>query len=327
MTRSARSLGNDPGLSKTDYERKAMSKLTRREWNKVALGGLAAAALPSGVPGAKRKKIETRVKGVLFGAQSYSFRDRPLDELISGMVACGLGTCELWQVHLEPKELYPKIWSGDKEAREQLRQWRLSTPLSFFREVRNKFDRAGVDLYAYNYSMTDDFTDPEIERGFEMARALGAKVLTSSSNVTTTKRIDQFAKRYKMKVGLHNHSDVEKRNEISNADSIRRALEGTSSYIAINLDIGHFAAANDDAVGFLKANHERIVTLHIKDRKRDQGPNVPFGTGDAPIKEVLVLLRDNKWPIPANLEYEYEGQDTIAEVKRCLEYCKAALNA
>jgi sugar phosphate isomerase/epimerase len=301
--------------------------LTRREWGTLALGGLAVAALPGGARGAKAKKIDSRVKGVLFGSQSYSFRDRSVDDVVKGMAEVGLGTCELWQAHLEPKELYPRIWSGDKEAREQLRQWRITTPLSYFREVRSKFDALGVELYAYNYSMTDDFTDPEIERGFEMARALGAKVLTSSSNVTTTKRIDPFAKKYKMKVGLHNHSEVSKPNEISNADSIRRALEGTSNYIAINLDIGHFAAANGDAVEFLKANHDRIVTLHIKDRKRDNGPNVPFGEGDAPIKQVLTMLRDNKWPIPANLEYEYDGKDTIAEVKRCFEYCKAALGA
>ena len=75
----------------------------------------------------------------------------------------------------------------------------------------------------------------------------------------------------------------------------------------------------------LAAHHDRIVTLHIKDRKRNDGDNVPFGEGDTPIKPVLALLRDRKWAIPANIEYEYNGGDTVQEVRRCVEYCRAAL--
>jgi L-ribulose-5-phosphate 3-epimerase UlaE len=75
----------------------------------------------------------------------------------------------------------------------------------------------------------------------------------------------------------------------------------------------------------LEKEHADIVTLHIKDRKRDQGDNVPFGEGDTKIVEVLQLLREKKYPIPANIEYEYKGDDTVTEVRKCMEYCKAAL--
>jgi sugar phosphate isomerase/epimerase len=49
------------------------------------------------------------------------------------------------------------------------------------------------------------------------------------------------------------------------------------------------------------------VTIHIKDRKKNQGDNMPLGQGDTPIKEVLQLLKTNRWNIPANIEYEYGG--------------------
>jgi sugar phosphate isomerase/epimerase len=207
-----------------------------------------------------------------------------------------------------------------------LRKWRLSVSLDEFKAVRKKFDVAGINLYAFNYSFRDNFTDEEIERGFKIAQAMGVKIITASSNVSTAKRVDPFAKKYKIRVGMHNHSNI-RPNEFATPDDFAAAMNGTSEYICINLDIGHFTAANFDAVDYLSKNASRIVTLHIKDRKKNQGENVSFGEGDTPIKAVLELLKKNKWKIPANIEYEYKGADTVAEMKKCLAYCKQALGA
>ena len=55
--------------------------------------------------------------------------------------------------------------------------------------------------------------------------------------------------------------------------------------------------------------------------------DTPLGQGDTNIKGVLEVLKAKKYPIPAMIEYEYgkPGMDTIAEVKKCFDYCKAAL--
>lgn len=262
-------------------------------------------------------KIDSRVKGVRLGVQSYSFRDRGLDEAIEAMKTIGLGEVELWQGHIEPGR-------GQRVSREAVREWRLSTPMSLFEGVRRKFDDAGILLYAYNYSFREDFTDKEIERGFDMAKALGIKVLTASSNVTTARRIDPFAKKAKVRVGMHNHSRIHE-NEFATPEDFAKAMEGMSEYLCVNLDIGHFTAANFDAVDYLTKNAGKIVTLHLKDRKKDQGANLPFGEGDTPIKAVLNTLRTKKLNIPANIEYEYKGADAVAEVKKCFEYCKAQI--
>jgi sugar phosphate isomerase/epimerase len=299
-----------------------MADLTRREWNKLALSGLAMATLSTNLSG-KTKTINSKFKGVLIGAQSYSFRDRPTDDMIKAMVEVGLGSCELWQGgHVEPRQFPDSTLS----RREALREWRLTKGVDECKKIREKFDNAGVAIYAFNYSFRDDYTDEEIDRGFQMAKALGAKAITSSAVLSVVKRIDPFARKYKMRVAMHNHSNI-KANEFATPDDFAKAMEGSSEYICINLDIGHFTAANFDAVDYLTKNHSRIVTLHIKDRKRNQGDNVPFGEGDTPIKQVLTLLRDKKWAIPANIEYEYKGKDTIEEMKKCLAYCKEALGA
>jgi sugar phosphate isomerase/epimerase len=251
---------------------------------------------------------------VTLGVQSYSFRDRSLDDAISAMQLLGLRSCELWQSHVEPSRL----------SREDLRKWRETVAMDHFHLVRAKLSRAAIALSAYNISFRDDFSDAEIERGFEMAAALGAPLITSSSNVRTTARVAPIAERRKMLVGMHNHSRIDA-NEFATAQSLVDALKA-GPYIAVNLDIGHFTAANQDAVAFLQEHHDRIVTLHLKDRKRDQGENMPFGRGDTPIKAVLELLQAQGWPIPANIEYEYKGHNSLDEVARCIEYCGNALN-
>ena len=251
---------------------------------------------------------------VTIGVQSYSFRDRPLADAIAGMQKLGLRSCELWQNHVEPRGI----------TREEMRKWRETVGMDHFHRIRDQFAKASIALSAYNISFTDGFSDAEIDRGFEMAKALGAPVITSSSNIKTTARVAAAASRHRMAVGMHNHSRIDP-NEFATAKSLTDALQA-NRFIAVNLDIGHFTAANEDAVAFLEQHHGRIVTLHIKDRKRDQGPNLPFGEGDAPIVKVLTLLQQNGWPIPANIEYEYKGGDTVDEIGKCLAYCRKALN-
>jgi sugar phosphate isomerase/epimerase len=282
----------------------AGAPLTRREFAAASAAGLLAFRQPK--------------RAVTIGVQSYSFRDRTLEEAIAAMKKIGLTSCELWQSHVEQPVLPRRM------PREELRKWRETVSLDVFHRVRDQFAKAKISLSAYNISIQDGFSEIELERAFDMTAALGAPLITSSSNVKTVARIAPVAEKRRMLVGMHNHSRIDP-NEFATAASLSNALR-QGQYIAVNLDVGHFTAANEDAVEFLRQHHARIVTLHIKDRKRDQGAHVPLGTGDAPNAQVLELVRDNGWPIPMNLEYEYKGGDTVEEVRRMLDYCKRALN-
>ncbi|HVN04065.1 MAG TPA: TIM barrel protein [Bryobacteraceae bacterium] len=279
---------------------------SRRDFGRLALAA---------VPLARAfGKLDSHVNGVLIGAQSYSFRDRPLDAAIQGFVDVGLSECELSMGHVEPSL-----------PREELRHWRLTVPLDEIRAIRRKFDQAGISLSAYAYNMRDDFTSEEIARGgFEFAQALGVKALTTSSTLSVAPRIAAAADKYKMVVGMHGHSNIKDPNEFAKPESFAAAMK-LSPYIRVNLDIGHFWAAGYDPVAYIAEHHAKIVTLHIKDRKKNEGPNMPFGEGDTPIREVLQLLKRERYPIPANIEYEYKGGDTVEEVRKCYEYCRRAL--
>jgi len=194
--------------------------------------------------------------------------------------------------------------------------------LSEFQETRRKFQRTGIRIHAYYYSFRDDFSDDEIRRGFEMARALGVKIVEASANITTATRVYPFAARVGMYVAMHNHAEIVP-NEFSRPQDFDEAMRGTSR-IRVNLDIGHFVAAGFDPLEFLRQRHKDVLVIDLQDRTRS-GANLPFGEGSTPIVEVLRLLKGKKSPVPAMIEYEYRGMDAAAEVRRCYEFCKKAL--
>ena len=268
-------------------------------------------------------KIDSVVSGVRLGTITYSFRDLPrtpgasdaVDVMIKALTECGIGEIELFSPHVEPAQ----------RTREQLREWRLASSVEHCKEVRKKFDDAGISLFAYTVNFRKDFTDEELNKAFEQAQALGVSIIAASTQLSVAKRLVPFAEKHKIYVAMHGHSNLEDPDEFAAPESFAKAI-AMSKYFRINLDIGHFTAANFDAVQFIRDNHEQITHLHMKDRKKNQGPNVPWGEGDTPIKQVLVLLKEKKYPIRAFVEYEHRGTGTpIEEVKKCMTYMRQAL--
>lgn len=285
-----------------------------------SFGRLMLASVPATWTLAKAQKVD----GVQLGVCTYSFRQLAhtpggdaVDPVLDAMKAVGATQCELFSPQLEPAD--------GRENREALRQWRLNTPAEHFHSVREKFDKAGVDIYAYTLNFRDDYTPEELDKCFAQAKALRAKTIASSTTLAVAPKLVTFAEKYKMLVAMHGHSKTKDPNEFSSPETFAKAL-AMSKYFRINLDIGHFAAADFDPVAYITEHHKEITHLHIKDRKKNDGPNEPFGEGDTPIKPVLQLLKTKKYSIPAFIEYEYKGQGTpVEEVSKCLAYEKQAL--
>jgi sugar phosphate isomerase/epimerase len=204
---------------------------------------------------------------------------------------------------------------GDPAVREALRKWRLEANLDGFRGVAKRFTDAGLRLYSYNLSFNDSFTDEEIEKGFLMTKALGTGIITASSPASIFPRIAPFAEKHDVVVAMHNHTN--------GPDEFAQAM-AASPKIWVNLDVGHFFASGYDPIAYLKEHHARITNIHVKDRKKDNGAEMPFGEGDTPLKQVLQLVKTQKYDFPVCIEYV--GPDGPAvELKRCFDYCKAAL--
>ncbi len=99
------------------------------------------------------------------------------------------------------------------------------------------------------------------------------------------------------------------------------------------MDIGHyFGSTGLHPNNIIEKYHKVIPSIHVKDKtgpKHAQpNTNKEFGKGETPIKDVLLLIKNEKWPINVDLELEYDipaGSDPIKEVTRCIEYMRNIL--
>ena len=317
---------------------------SRREFGRTALAGIALSVAPS----LARPSAATTVRGVKLGLITGSLnplpdlagRD-PIDVIIEQCRSLGVVDVELVTVFPQGQ---PQVVSGGRfgqpplpgqrtpefeKSRQALREWRIALPLDRFREVRQKFDAAKLNLFSYVQTVDDDMTEAEIDAVFKQMQALRVPMFTTNqTRVGMGPRVAPFAEKYNIKAAWHPHAQVHDPNEVATPRSMELLL-GMSSAFVINLDIGHFTAGNNDAAAFLRKYHDRITHLHIKDRRRNDGPNVQLGTGDTPIKECAALVRDNKWPIMFILEREYrDAPGTAVEQTRWqLDYVKSLLEA
>jgi len=317
---------------------------TRRELGKLALAALPAARLLTHSSAlAFQGKPNSKVRGVMIGMNvPYNFggRSAPVDEIIDKCVQLGVSGVELRTQPVEaflglPAEVVaaaapaggrnappptPEQDAARKAAVEQLRKWRVSVPMDKVKAVRKKFEDAGVLIEIVKVDGIFNMTDDVLDYQFQLAKNLGARAISTEIAHDGPQRLGKFADKHQLMVGYHGHTETGPK-EWEEAFSYAR-------HNGANLDIGHFLAGNKTSpVPFLKRHHDRITHVHVKDKTMNN-VNVPFGQGDTPIKEVLQLIRDNKWNIQATIEFEYpvpQGSDRMTELKKCVDYCRNAL--
>lgn len=294
-------------------------------------------------PMADKSLPNSKINGVQLGViVPYSFRSMPTkaEELLGYCVAVGINAVEMQNNPVEAFAGAPALPAGlfgpggrrdmtpeQKEAlaahAKALSDWRTSVSMDKFRAFRSLYNKAGVSMYGFKLGLTMAMADAEYDYAFNVAKALGANQLTMEmpEDAELTKRIGAFAAKHKLMVGYHAHTQA--------TPELWDVAMSQSKYNGINLDIGHYVAGtNQSPIPLIQKHHDRITSIHLKDRKKNNGPNMPWGEGDTPIKEVLQLMRTEKYAFPATIELEYpipDGSDAEKEVAKCLAYAKTVL--
>ncbi len=315
--------------------------MTRRDFGQLALFGLPAIAglstfgrfgegLLAQANGSANRSNRSFIGGVQFGLQPFCYHDLAMTPenrgtLVKRLVQNGLGMVELHATWVEPRFAGPGV--NAQAAREQLRAWRLSNPVDHYRRIKKEFEDAGIAIFTYYVNMNDSYSDAEIDAVFEGARMLGAGGCVGSQGLKVSERLAQFPGKHGMFLGIHNHDNLSDPDAFNNEASFVRGL-ALSPNVRATLDTRHFTAANGDCVAFLEKHHDRVSSVHLGDRKKNNGRSTPFGEGDAPLIQVLRMIRDNEWPIVALLEFEHGTlRPEVEEVQLMFDYCKRAVQS
>ena len=304
---------------------------TRREFGKLALAGAAGSVWtvidqPYSSIMSAAERPNSVISGVQIGTITYSYRSMPdqsAEATLRYIVDSGISAIELMN---GPAESYVGAPTGRDASR--LKQWRLSVSMDKYKALRRMYNDAGVNIYAWK-CLNPNMSDEEFEYVFNVAEALGCThtTLELTDDTTQLKRIGDFAQKHKIYAAYHTHTQ-------GSMTAFDKAFAASKANMA-NVDFGHYVAGGNvggTTVQFLQKFHDRIASFQLKDRTTPEhgAKNLPWGTGDTPVKEILQTVKKNKWTMPATIEFEYDvpaGSDAVKEVVKCLQYCKAALNS
>lgn len=313
----------------------ASSSLDQPSSRRDFLGRAAALAACSLIPGgharaasAPARKPNSVFDGVRIGCITYSFRPNitTAQDTLQALVACGLSEVELMG---GPIQAYAGFAVGGGKAKKgepapapiKYTDAQREAQLAKCRDLRKMFNDAGVNIHLHKIGFGP--SDEEIEFNFLVAKALGCVGITTERNEALAKRVGPFADKHRIWLAFHNHTTnypvMDKEDPIL----------AYGEYIGFNFDFGHYLAGTKglSPIPVIEKYHKRIVSLHMKDRT-PEGGNLPWGQGKTPVKEILHLMRKEKWTFPADIELEYKvpaDSTPVAEVTKCVQFCRAAL--
>ena len=211
--------------------------------------------------------IINNINGVDISVITYSFNTGSEESniILQNCLDSGLDNIELMGNHIE-KTL------GIPRSTRQHANWRSNVTNRQLKNMRKFFNDNGVNIFAFKPNCIGSRnTDGEIEYAMRATKALGADFLMNELlDNKDIDRVNYFAEKHKVKIGYHTHSNNLGSNKITTDQAWDYALS-SSKRNYINLDIGHYinvrGNTKESLIEFIKNNHKKICSLHLKDRQ------------------------------------------------------------
>jgi sugar phosphate isomerase/epimerase len=261
--------------------------------------GLEARVTPARAAGSHSKAKEV---GVKLGVASYSLRNFSRAKTIEMTKALGTPYINLKSVHL-PYESSPAEIAA----------------------ARREIEAAGLQIVGGGTITFEKDTDDDVQRYFEYAKAAAMPVMVSTCNPAFLPRVERFAKRYDIKVALHNHGPED--TNFPSPYDVLKAVKGMDGRMGLCMDIGHTVRTGTDPVRAAADAGPRLLDMHAKDLRdlKVKESQCIVGEGQMPIAALFRQLEKMRYPGYVNLEYEIDADDPLPGMKQSMAHMRGVL--
>jgi inosose dehydratase len=262
-----------------------------------------AAGLPSTAFGALTKPLREPFDGLKMGITTYTLRKFSLDEAIAMTKHAGVKYISLKDMHLPLN----------------------STPEAC-RAAHEKLEAAGLVLMGGGVIYLNN-NEAQIRHAFEYAKAAGMPTIICSPEPDALDTVEQMAKRFDIRVAIHNHGPGDKR--YPSPLDVWQMVKDRDPLMGLCMDVGHTVRIGVDPVPAIQTCASRLYDFHMKDETKalPSGQPVPVGRGVIDIVGVLKALLGIHYAYDVELEYEAHPDAPMPGMIESYAYLRGILAA
>lgn len=264
------------------------------------------------VAGAQAAPIpdENKINGFAIGVQAYTFNRFTVFEAIEKAAEAGAKVIEF----------YP----GQKLSKEEPTvKWDHNASDEVFAKVVAKLKQHNIK--AVNYGVVGIPVEEEGARKiFAFGKKLGLYAITTES-FEAIDTIEKMVKEYDIKVGFHNHPRRPDKPTYRMWDPyfILELTKDRDARIGACADTGHWQTTGINPLWAVKTLKGRVISSHMKDKVEfGKSHDVPYGTGVGQVGDILAELKAQGFDGNISVEYEYNWDNSLPEVKKCVEFVR-----
>ncbi|HPG40692.1 MAG TPA: DUF1080 domain-containing protein [bacterium] len=244
--------------------------------------------------------------GWKLGSQAYTFNRFTFYEALDKIASLGLHWVEAYpgQALSTENPEAKMIHTMSPELQEQVKQ-----------------QLAVRGLQLLNYGVVNlPNNEAECRQVFDFAKNMGIETIVAEPPEDAFELIDKLCQEYKIKVAIHNHPEP---SHYWNPETVLKVCKDRSKWIGACGDTGHWMRSGIHPVEALRKLQGRIISMHLKDLNEfgnKEAHDVVWGTGKADIKAILAELHKQKFAGAFSIEYEYNWDNSLPEIRPSVAY-------
>ncbi|MBI1389173.1 MAG: TIM barrel protein [bacterium] len=254
---------------------------------------------------------ELYVGGFLLGPQAYTFNRFSLFEAIDNAKAAGCSVIEM----------YP----GQRLSPDSDVSFDHNSPVSLIAKLKMKLESAGVRAVNYGVVRIPN-NEEEARKIFDFAKVMGLLTITTEPEDGAMDLIEKLVKEYDIRIAIHNHPKTDDPNyKFWDPKYVLSLVKDRDPRIGSCSDLGHWARSGIKPVEALRMLEGRVISCHMKDLNefgvRD-AHDVVWGKGVCDVAACLDELRRQHFSGNISIEYEYNWDNSLPEVKQCVDFVR-----